>query len=188
MKSIEFDAKFPDISFQDKLRESLRLIKTWEGQSDWDVFCAADLFMDSIARLYLDYFQHHLEEAQSIGAEFAEDIKWAMPWINELYITKNHTRFRTSDAWDGLWHEVCWVASTIEVFHLMFAHFAGRLDDTFFWEYIDRYRDERFMIEEEEIPPKMPFSHSWWFREYDLEGKAEFLGKKISEESNDYLV
>lgn len=185
MKNIEFATKFPDITFQDKLRESLRLIRTWEGQSNYDVRCAATRFMNSLARLYLDYFQHHIEEAQNIGTEFAEDITWSMPLISELYITKNYFLFSSSDAWDGSWHNVCWVATTIEVFHLMFSHFAGRLDDEIFWEYMDDYRDNRFMIKNEQIPPKMPFSHSWWFREYDLKVKAELLDQKLDEESND---
>jgi len=174
MHTIE-NSNLPDLSPNERLRMALFSIKTWEGLSESDVLGPIDFFMDTLGHLYLDYFQYHIEEAQSIGKDFNNEIKQCLPLINQYYILQNYRRFRSCEAWDGLWHEVCWSATVIEVFHEMFGFLGFKLNDWMLWEYVNDHPNAD--IEKDKTFLNMPFKHSWWYKKYDLKGEAELLDK-----------
>lgn len=82
-----------------------------------------------------------------------------------------------SQAWDGLWDEVCWMASAITAFYEMFGYLGVQFYDENFWEYINLHPSA--YLNKEDIPKNMPFSHSWWYKDfYDFRDQAELIDKK----------
>lgn len=123
--------------------------------------------MNEMGHLFLDYFQHHLEEAKIIGARFASDLAWAVRAINLFYVYKLWSRLVQSDDWADLWETACWGRTNIEAFNAMFNDFAPELDAGGIVEYMEeRKGSER--LARNLIPKNVPQTQWWWFADFEI--------------------
>lgn len=159
----------PEISYSENLRILLQSIRGWERLSDFDKEYETEMFMEAIGKLFLDYFQFHIQEAKVIGEEFEKDLRSALRLINLHYVYYMEHRFSSASSWDDVWLTACVTATNIEAFAMMFGEVVGELDASDIWEYIEERKD-MMGVEPHQRPKNVPKHHWWWFNEYKPKG------------------
>jgi hypothetical protein len=159
----------PEISYPNKLRVALQSIRGWKQLSGIDKEYEPEIFMDEIGKLFLDYFQFHVQEATSIGKEFEEELTWAVRFIDVHYVYLTQFSLSSASSWKDVWPTACLTATNIEAFGMMFGEIVGELDAGRIWEYIEDRREIE-SLEPHQRPKNVPKYHWWWFTEYVPKG------------------
>lgn len=146
------------------LIKQIESIRQWndlfEDKQEW----AVESFMDAIGRLFLDYYQFHLEESQACALKYQTLLENSVDSIITYIINLEH-RLRSADAMDDPWETACWGRTNIEAVISMFGEPMKYLDSGGIEEYMQE-RKGKTCLERRLIPKNVPSSHWWWFEKY----------------------
>jgi hypothetical protein len=151
--------------YKDSLIELITSIKEWEKWTEKEQRVPVIDFMDALGRLFLDYFQHHLDEANACAVQYQSLLNYSVDPITSYIINLWH-RLRSADDYDDPWEEACWGRTNIEAFNTMFKQV---LDFPLNPQGIDDYMNDtkgKNFLPWKDIPKNAPASHWWWFEEY----------------------
>ena len=96
-------------------------IKRWHDLPEIDQLKYSTTFMDKIGQLFLEYYQHHLEEAKGCGQIYKDSLEAAALIIADSYILDAANEIISADtAWDDPWELACQTRTNIEAFNGMF--------------------------------------------------------------------
>ncbi|MCE2982706.1 MAG: hypothetical protein LW832_03970 [Parachlamydia sp.] len=88
--------------YQKSLIELIQSIKGWEKLNEIDQEVPVINFMDALGRLFLDYFQFHLDEANACAVQYQSLLKYSVRPISS-YITNLWGRLRGADEYEEPW-------------------------------------------------------------------------------------
>jgi hypothetical protein len=143
------------------------------GPWDKNDFGEIKAFMNAIGNLYMDYFQHHIDEAKAClaevqacgGSRYQENYGKDLEHINLYYIWEIVRRLENTDwAWDDPWELACRLRTNVEAFDMMFSEVSKqklRTDEIV--EFVGARRGGPCICLPSEIPKNAPASHWWWF-------------------------
>jgi hypothetical protein len=92
---------------QDRLSVELEAVKRWKRLSEMEKSRAIRHFMHEIGRLYLDYFQSHLQEAKAFGNTQQALLKSELKTIYNLYVLELWSKLDGEDELADLWETYC---------------------------------------------------------------------------------
>lgn len=156
------------MSLEESLNEPLEreLLKAFNPLKDierYDVILKRRViqnFMDSLGRLFFDYFQFHKEKAL-VDVSLLQVVK---KHIQEIYIFDLRYLIYLIE-YPGEWDKVCLQRSRLEAFNEMFGSAVGLLN-------LDEVEEEmqgvkhNFSVNKNLVPNNVPSSHWWWFHSF----------------------
>lgn len=151
-------------NFQAQLLEQIQSINRWNDLPEIKRKVAVEDFMEAIGRLYLDYYQFHLDEARNCSIKKKSTIESSFGFIITYISNLEHT-LRTADAMEDPWETACRGRTNIEAFISMFDAPTDVIDS----DGIESYMQDRkgnAQLRNSLIPKNVPSSHWWWFAKY----------------------
>lgn len=159
------ELSLPDISPRQKLITLLEFMKMSFSLDEEGRDTAVNIFMKWLCRLYLDYFQYHLDEAKEIGERYEDVLLSLIDPIYEVHVEE----FIDMVYWareyaDDLWESGCLVKTKLEAFYEMFSSITGRITGEGVEE-LDEYLEVKSYqsLDLDKIPKNIPKHHWWWF-------------------------
>lgn len=116
-------------------------------------------FMNKIGDLFLEYFQHHIEEAKHCGEQHKEILLISSEKIENLYIS--HLDMRLDMIEEGEWIRFCQWRTNVEAFNQMFSGIT-QLETEDIDEKMKKAGNSEG-ISKNLVPHNIPESHWWWF-------------------------
>ncbi len=167
MTELPDPTNLPGHSPREQLCLILKKIKNWEELSESQQDVALTFFMICVGHLYMDYFQHHLDEAKECAKEHEETLKGLMEPLDKWYILPCLDQLdRMSEDSDLVWAEACELCTNLEAFKDMFSETSGFFSAQqmeYIRDYMNGYKVNSMFLSDEEIPKNAPESHWWWF-------------------------
>lgn len=160
----------PPVDNEAKRKYSALLIEQIESIRSWDEIpedyrnAAVKKFMGAIGRLYLDYYQFHLDESKDIAHKYKSILDNSTDSVFN-YISKLEYILRSADEMDDPWEKACIGRTNIEAFNAMFGDSIEILDSGRIEKYMQERKGTAF-LSNNLIPKNVPSSHWWWFEDY----------------------
>lgn len=164
---MELLPKESSAEYNQKLKSLLATANLWGKEiTGYALQVAVQDFMDKIGRLYLNYFQFHIEEANISAMDYQELLPKFVKVINLEYVYEKEHRLAMADNFDELWETACWARTNIEAFQAMCGNFAGHLDAVDLVAYM---QDKKGIVRADRnvIPTHVPSTHWWWFADFE---------------------
>ena len=150
-----------DPEYHRKLISLIELAKEWgKTIGGYKLELDAADFMDALGKLYLDYFQFHIDEAVICAIDYKDMIPSLVPVINEYYIIPKCRSLKVHEYADPDWAEACYIRTNIEAFKDLFKEYARLIDDAYFVECMEEIR--HFYSKPKNLPKHIPETHWWW--------------------------
>ena len=149
--------------YRKALTERLESIKKWKETPDTEQMSNIIPFINAIGRLFLEYYQDHLDEAKECAKSYQALLQDNYALIDRYYVQKVAYRIESTDfAWDDPWSKACLYWTNIEAFNAMFEGITNPLRTDELEEYMENWRGNA-CIDADKIPKRLPESHWWWF-------------------------
>lgn len=126
---------------------------------------ASDLiidFMSSMGKLFLLYYQFHLNEAHTLAREDKAILEQAFPFISNYGIKLENFLMGTFEDFDE-WDRVCIQRTNIEAVNAMFGEMIGSIDVEDIEDCMQQRKSDASISSSNQVPPNTPKSHWWWW-------------------------
>lgn len=147
--------------FKNKLSACFNTLKTIPQLSKDDADELIYGFMSSIGKLYLVYFQDHLDDAHALARDHQETLEKAIPLFRSYGIKLENFLMGIFEGFDE-WEVVCYKRTNIEAFNAMFGEVTRPIDIEDIEDCMQQ-RKNNDSITPCAAPPHVPKSHWWWF-------------------------
>lgn len=141
-----------------------QLVNLFEQNQFWiegaDKPMLIECFMDGIGKLFLEYFQSHLDEAKEWSRPYHEVLRKSVDRFDIYYVMEQMRNIEGHSWKDPDWDLACQVRTNIEAFNTMLGSTVGKIDDEELVDYMDQYIDGFFFCSEP--PNNVPLTHWWW--------------------------
>lgn len=147
--------------YKSLLCRAIEEVTTIDPLKDW--LKAQDLikdFLGEIGKLFLEYFQFHLDEARSCGYLYKDILKNLIWPIEHLGYIRDEITWCTRSSYADDYEPILLARTNLEAFNSMFGEVVGFANLSHQDKLVDRFRGSSFSS-----PAKIgiPISHCWWY-------------------------
>ena len=160
---MELIPKDENPEYVDQLKRLLDSTEEWGEQiKGIDLEHAQNDFMETLSALYMEYFQHHEDEAKVLSLDYASSLSSIFRYMDQRYVPRMWYKLQNTDPEISSWIVACKIKTAIEAYNSLFGHSTGNLHAAEIQNFLEQ-RKEAADISWHEIPPNAPKSHWWWF-------------------------